>query len=121
MRKEGRGGLRPRKRHYRQPEPTTADTVSIPADVVHAFTDAWCGTAITADVAAALGCTEVDALAGLLRALGAEQATAEWIDTHAEADEPSDRHLRGTVPEDISLATDRMRWSPGPPDAQDDG
>ncbi|MEH0433908.1 hypothetical protein QBB34_47965 [Streptomyces stelliscabiei] len=97
-----------------------ADTVSIPAEVAHAFTDAWCTTVITSDVAAALGCVEVDALADLLCALGAEQAAAEWTDAHAQDDEPNDRHFQGTVPMDASLAVDGMRWSPTPPDAQDE-
>ncbi|MDG9709777.1 hypothetical protein [Streptomyces sp. DH10] len=96
-----------------------ADTVSIPADVADAFTDAWCTTVITSDVAASLGCTEVDALADMLRALGAEQAADEWTDAHAQDDEPNDRHFRGTVPADASLASDGMRWSPDPADAQD--
>ncbi|MCQ8836104.1 hypothetical protein [Streptomyces malaysiensis] len=96
------------------------DTVSIPADVAHAFTDAWCTTVITSDVAASLGCTEVDTLAHLLRALGAEQAADEWTDAHAEGDEPTDRHFQGTVPAESSLAVDGMRWSPAPADAQDE-
>lgn len=95
-----------------------ADTVGIPADVAHAFTDAWCTTVITSDVAASLGCTEVDTLADLLRALGAEQAAAEWIDAHAQDDEPNDRHFQGTVPADASLAADAMHWSHTPADAQ---
>lgn len=96
-----------------------ADTVSIPADVAHAFTDAWCTTVITSDVAASLGCTEVDALTGLLRALGAEQAADEWTDAHALDDEPNDRHFQGTVPVDASLAADGMHWSPSRADAHD--
>jgi hypothetical protein len=96
-----------------------ADTVSIPADVAHAFTDAWCTPVITADVAASLGCTEVDALTGLLRALGAEQAADEWTDAHAQADDPNDCHFQGTVPVDASLAADAMHWSPDPADAHD--
>jgi hypothetical protein len=98
-----------------------ADTVSIPADVTQAFTDAWCNTVITSDVAASLGCTEVDALAELLRALGAEQAADEWIDAHSEDDEPNDAHFQGTVPADASLAADGMLWSPAPADTQDQG
>lgn len=98
-----------------------ADTVSIPADVAHAFADAWCGSTVTANVAASLGCTEVDALADLLRALGAEQAADEWIDAHTKDDDPGDGHFHGTVPEDISLAADGMRWSPDPADTQDEG
>ncbi|MEU6375535.1 hypothetical protein [Streptomyces sp. NPDC046909] len=96
-----------------------ADTVSIPAEVAHAFTGAWCTNVITSDVAASLGCVEVDALADLLRALGAEQAAAEWTDAHAQDDEPNDRHLQGTAPVDASLADDAMRWIPAPADAQD--
>jgi hypothetical protein len=92
-----------------------ADTISIPADVADAFTDAWCTTVITSDVAASLGCTEVDALTDLLRALGAEQAADEWTDAHAQDDEPNDRHFQGTVPADASLAADGMHWSPDSP------
>jgi hypothetical protein len=88
------------------------DTVSIPAAVAHAFTDAWCSTVIPADVAASLRCPEVDALADLLRALGAGQAADEWIEIHAEGDEPRDSHFQGTVPADVSLTTDGMHWSP---------
>ncbi|WP_051828564.1 hypothetical protein [Streptomyces bicolor] len=94
-----------------------ADTV--PADVARAFTDAWCNTVLTSDVATSLGCTEVDTLADLLRAFGAEQAADEWIDAHAEDDEPNDAHFQGTVPPDTSLAADGMRWSPAA-DAQDE-
>ncbi|GAA1042127.1 hypothetical protein GCM10009566_42220 [Streptomyces murinus] len=96
-----------------------ADTVSIPAGVAYAFTDAWSTPVITSDVAASLRCTEVDALTGLLRALGAEQAADEWTDAHARDDEPNDPHFLGTVPADASLAADAMHWSPGPADAHD--
>ncbi|WP_405576117.1 hypothetical protein [Streptomyces sp. NBC_01092] len=96
------------------------DTVSIPADVTRAFTDAWGTTVITSDVATSLGCTEVNTLADLLRAFNAEQAADEWIDAHAEEDEPNDAHFQGTVPADASLAADGMRWSPAPADTQDE-
>lgn len=95
-----------------------ADTVSIPADVAHAFTDAWCTTTITSDVAPRLGCTEVDALTDLLSALGDERAAAGWTDTHAQDDEPNDRHFQGTVPVEASLAVDGMHWSPTPADTE---
>ncbi|MFE6098287.1 hypothetical protein ACFQ7M_41035 [Streptomyces massasporeus] len=97
-----------------------ADTVSIPADVADAFTNAWCTTVITSDFAACLGCTEVDALADLLRTLGAEQAADAWTDAHAQDDEPNDRHFQGTVPADASLAAEGMHWSPGPTDAHNE-
>ncbi|MEU9191314.1 hypothetical protein AB0D14_43925 [Streptomyces sp. NPDC048484] len=97
-----------------------ADTVSIPPDVAQAFTGAWCNTATMSDVAASLRCTEADTLAGLLRAVGAEQAADEWIDAHAQDDEPNDRHFQGTVPADASLAADGMCWSSAPADTEDE-
>jgi hypothetical protein len=48
-----------------------------------------------ADVAPRLSCIEVEALAGLLRALG-EPATADtWIQEHATGDELGDAHYQG--------------------------
>ncbi|UQA91221.1 hypothetical protein [Streptomyces halobius] len=84
-----------------------ADTVTIPADVAHAFTNAWCGR-LTSDVAAALNCAEVETLAELLRA-GAEQAADEWIDAHADGDEPGEEHFQGPVPDEVPLAADGYR------------
>jgi len=47
------------------------------------------------DVAPRLSCIEVEALAGLLRALG-EPATADtWIQEHAADDEIGDAHYQG--------------------------
>ncbi|MDX2916243.1 hypothetical protein [Streptomyces griseiscabiei] len=97
-----------------------ADTVSIPADTARAFTEAWCDGTFMDDIAVTLGCTEVDALAGLLRACGAEQAADDWIDAHAQDDDPNDRHYQGTVPADVSLAADGMRWSAATADIQED-
>ncbi|MFF5303556.1 hypothetical protein ACFY5F_29795 [Streptomyces sp. NPDC013161] len=93
------------------------DTVTIPADIAHAFTDAWCSK-VPGDIAVSLRCKEIDALADLLRTLGDEQAADEWIDTHAEGDEPNDTHFRGTVPAEAALVADGMRWSPTDADAQ---
>lgn len=90
---------------------TASDTIAIPADVAEAFADTWCGK-VTADLAAELGCAEVDTLADLLRALGAEQAADEWIDAHAEADDPSDDHFQGPVPAEVTLAVDGYRSTP---------
>ncbi|MFJ5779326.1 hypothetical protein [Streptomyces sp. NPDC093094] len=98
----------------------TTGSVSIPGDVADAFTGAFSGT-VTADVAAVLGCAEVDALAGLLHALGAEDTAREWTDVHAQDDEPGERHFSGTVPAGVSLAADQMRWSPPPVRPEEDG
>lgn len=86
-------------------------TVTIPADVAERFTDTWCG-ALTADVATALNCVEVDVLAELLRALGAEQAADEWTAAHAEADTPGDDHFQGPVPAAVSFDCDAHHWRP---------
>ncbi|MFJ4790998.1 hypothetical protein [Streptomyces sp. NPDC088794] len=94
------------------------DTVTIPADAARAFTDAWCGDTLTGDIAVTLGCIEADALAGLLRALGDEQAADRWIDAHAQGDEPTDRHFQGPIPADVSLTADGMRWNPALADAE---
>ncbi|MFF4548621.1 hypothetical protein ACFY1J_31045 [Streptomyces sp. NPDC001406] len=87
------------------------EAVSIPAEVAHAFADTRCG-ALTENVAPALNCAELDALAGLLRALGAEQAADEWTAAHAEADSVGDDHFRGTVPAAVSFDCDAHRWRP---------
>lgn len=95
-----------------------ADAVTIPADIAERFTDTWCGK-LTADLATDLGCAEIDTLAGLLRALGAEQAADEWVEAHAEGDELGDDHFEGTVPDEVSLAADGARWSPDPTDKEE--
>jgi hypothetical protein len=97
-----------------------ADTVTIPADVAHAFADTWCG-GLTDEIATALGCVEADTLAALLRALGAEQAADEWLDAHASGDEPGDDHYWAPVPDAVSLATDGYRWNPSLTDPKEQG
>ncbi|MFJ5779742.1 hypothetical protein [Streptomyces sp. NPDC093094] len=109
--------------HARTPDPGaapgsaalrgTTGSVRIPGDVAGAFTRAFTGT-VTADVAPRLGCAETDALAALLHALGAENTAREWTDTHAEDDEPGERHFTGTIPDSASLAADQTRWTPHP-------
>jgi hypothetical protein len=97
------------------------ETVSIPADIARNFTDAWNATDTLSDIAATLDCTEADALADLLRALGAHWAADMWLDAHAESDEPRERHFQGTVPAHISLGADAMHRSPDPVGAQGEG
>ncbi|MGC9540192.1 hypothetical protein [Streptomyces sp. UG1] len=92
-------------------EQTDTQTVTIPADVAEQFADTWCGR-LTDDVGPILNCDEVEALAALLRALGAEQAADEWIDTHAQGDEPGDDHFQGPVPAEVSFDCDAARWRP---------
>ena len=45
------------------------------------------------DVGPRMSCTEVEALAGMLRAVGAAAAAATWIEAHAVEDEDGDAHF----------------------------
>ena len=74
---------------------TTAAAVQIvePGTPLHWFLEVWSGH-LSADVAPALTCTEVDALAGLLRSCGRVAAALEWINAHARSDEEGDAHYR---------------------------
>lgn len=55
------------------------------------------GRYLADDVAAKLSCNEVEALTGLLRALGDDATADVWLSVHAADDEPDEMH--GT-PED---------------------
>ncbi|WP_405657744.1 hypothetical protein [Streptomyces sp. NBC_00079] len=92
-------------------DPGASQPVNIPADVARDFADTWCGV-LTADIAARLNCEEVDVLADLLRALGAEQAADEWIDAHAVDDEPGDAHYQEGQTDEAWVSADAYRWSP---------
>ena len=70
----------------------TGQTVE-PGTPLHLFLEVWSGDA-PADVARALTCTEVDALAALLRSCGRTAAALEWTNTHARGDEEGDAHYR---------------------------
>lgn len=39
-----------------------------------------------------MNCTEVDALAGMLRAVGADTAAETWVGAHAQDDQEGDDH-----------------------------
>jgi hypothetical protein len=52
------------------------------------------GNHLATDLADKLSCDEVEALAGLLAALGATAAAATWIEQHAHGDECDDMHCR---------------------------
>lgn len=50
------------------------------------------------DVGPRFTCKEVDALAGMLRAIGADDAAAAWIEGHSWGDDdPDDLHRRPEV------------------------
>lgn len=44
------------------------------------------------DIATVLSCGEIEAMAGLLRVVGEEDAADRWIRVHAETDEEGDAH-----------------------------
>jgi hypothetical protein len=73
---------------------TVTESTPITTTVLERFVAAF--TWDTAgDVAATLNCSEVDALADLLRAAGATDTAALWIERHAESDEEGDAHHPG--------------------------
>ncbi|MCJ1697834.1 hypothetical protein MT349_18790 [Rathayibacter caricis] len=72
---------------------STAPTPQEPTllDAMAEFASVFSGdTAV--DVAPRLNCAEVDALAGLLRAFGRDEAADLWIKEHATDDDEGDAH-----------------------------
>lgn len=56
------------------------------------FGDAFSSENLATDLGDKLTCDEVEALAGMLRVLGATSAAATWIERHAVGDECEDMH-----------------------------
>lgn len=54
---------------------------------------------LAADVATQLSCIEVEALAGMLRAIGEPASADMWIEARAEGDDEGDDHYRAPVAE----------------------
>jgi hypothetical protein len=65
----------------------------IPDAIAADVADAFC-VELAGEVATALACSEVTALAALLTALGRPDLAAAWIDAHAEGDDEGDEHHR---------------------------
>lgn len=68
----------------------------VPDEVAADFTEAF-GMYCAWDVGIRLACSEVDALAALLTAIGREDLAAEWIEAHATDDDEGDDHYRTTT------------------------
>lgn len=68
-----------------------ATSCTDPATALHHFAEIWAGD-VADDVARALSCAEVDALAGLFRAAGREGMAHAWINAHAWHDDRGDAH-----------------------------
>jgi hypothetical protein len=64
----------------------------IPDDVAACFADTFAKPDLTRDLADHLSCTEAEALAAMLTALGAHDAADRWFILHAESDDHADLH-----------------------------
>ncbi|MFK0172639.1 hypothetical protein ACIQU5_27965 [Streptomyces sp. NPDC090306] len=80
-----------------------ADLIAVPASVATDILDAF-DQQLADEVAKHFTCTEAEAVADLLRALGADTAATNWIDAHTD-DEC--RHETRDEP-----GEDAMRWTP---------
>lgn len=72
-------------------------TAPQPGTAAAAFCDVWCSD-LAADLAVALNCTELDALADLLISFDRAESAAIWLDHHQAEDEPGDAHHPDTDP-----------------------
>lgn len=73
-----------------RPAPT-ADGCTLAA-TLHEFARKWAEGVLANDLSGKLTCSELDALADLLAALGEEDAAKAWTDSHALHDEEGDAH-----------------------------
>ncbi|MDJ0324376.1 hypothetical protein QMG61_11445 [Cryobacterium sp. PH31-AA6] len=56
------------------------------------FVDVFAAADFAGDVGPRMTCTEVDALAGMHRAVGADTAANTWVTAHAAEDHEGDDH-----------------------------
>lgn len=70
----------------------TTTTTTIDTSAAAIFTEVFAAGDFAGDVGPRMTCTEVEALAGMLRAVGADAAAATWIDAHAVEDEDGEAH-----------------------------
>ncbi|WP_104081087.1 hypothetical protein [Cryobacterium sp. Y11] len=82
-------------------------TTMIDTDAAATFTEVFAAGDFAGDVGPRMSCTEVDALAGMLRAVGADTAAATWIDAHAAADDEGDSHFQPIAPAEAGHGTDQ--------------
>ena len=73
-------------------------TIDTSAPEVVQFLDVFDDQMLAGDVGPRFTCCEVEALAGMLRAVGAEGAAAAWIEGHSWGDDDiGDLHRRSEV------------------------
>ncbi|NNC14112.1 hypothetical protein HII28_19855 [Planctomonas sp. JC2975] len=71
-------------------------TLITDSNAVLTFTGQWARQEMADYIAPAMSCEEIDALYGLLYAMG-EPATADmWMTAHARGDQAGERHYRAT-------------------------
>ncbi|TFD37028.1 hypothetical protein E3T37_12585 [Cryobacterium sp. TMT2-10] len=68
------------------------NTTTIDTAAAARFVDVFAAADFAGDVGPRMSCTEVDALVGMLRALGADTAADTWVSAHAEEDQEEDSH-----------------------------
>ncbi|MGO2047609.1 MAG: hypothetical protein ACTH2X_10215 [Brachybacterium tyrofermentans] len=73
-------------------EPANAPDAYALAITLHEFARTWTTGMLTDDLSGKLTCSELDALADLLTAIGEESAAQAWTASHALHDEDGDTH-----------------------------
>lgn len=68
-------------------------TTTIDTNAAATFTEVFGAEDFAGDVGPRMTCTEVEALAGMLHAVGADAAADTWIEAHAVEDEDGDAHF----------------------------
>lgn len=69
-------------------------TTTIHAPAAATFAEVFGDGLLAFEVGPRMTCTEVEALAGMLRAVGADAAADTWIEGHAAEDEEGDAHFQ---------------------------
>jgi hypothetical protein len=72
-------------------------TLITDTDAVLTFTGQWSRQDMADYIAPAMSCAEVDALAGLLYAIGEPAAADMWVAAHARNDQPGDQHFQASA------------------------
>jgi hypothetical protein len=73
---------------------TAKETTMSFIEAAQRFIEEFSNGTLANDVADKLSCDEVEALTGMLTALGATTAAANWIEQHSFGDECDDTHCR---------------------------
>ena len=67
-------------------------TTTIDTAAAARFVDVFAAADFAGDLGPRMSCTEIDALAGMLRAVGANTAADTWVTAHAAEDQEGDSH-----------------------------